>query len=428
MLSTRGRKYADLNLAAGYMKKRGPLYNKLEHPDGLVSLTTAENFLMQERALNFVKTECLPKLELSTLTYHDGPFGSRRLRHAMANFINARFAPFVPVTNDEITFVSGVTALNEILSLCTTEENEGFLLGMPIYGSFAPDLQTKSNCRLVYTSFEDQDQFSVQAVDHYERALQDAEREGIKVRALVLTNPHNPLGQCYPQETLEAILRFCGKYNIHLISDEIYALSVYCTGPSRPGFTSILSIDIRNIVDSHLVHVLYGLSKDFAAAGLRLGCLISKSAQLTQAVRSLARFHCASPLTDAIATTVLEDEDFCTEFLQESQRVLGDHRAIAAEALDDANIPYARNSNAGFFLWIDLSACLQDPSWQAEEDLKMRLYDHGVEMSTGQAYHDRMPGSFRFIFSVDRDTLVEGLARIVSFFKTHSNNVNVLGL
>jgi hypothetical protein len=43
MLSTRGRTYADLDLAAGYLRERGPLYNKTEHPEGLVSLANAEN-------------------------------------------------------------------------------------------------------------------------------------------------------------------------------------------------------------------------------------------------------------------------------------------------------------------------------------------------------------------------------------------------
>jgi hypothetical protein len=62
----------------------------------------------------------------------------------MVDFVNARFSPALSVTTDEISFVSGVTALNDIVSLCTTEKDEGLLLGMPIYGSFAPDLQTMS--------------------------------------------------------------------------------------------------------------------------------------------------------------------------------------------------------------------------------------------------------------------------------------------
>jgi hypothetical protein len=70
--------------------------------------------------------------------------------------------------------------------------------------------------------------------------------------------------------------------------------------------------------------------------------------------------------------------------------------------------------NAGFFLWIDLSACLQELSWEAEDALKQKLYDYGVEMSSGRAYHAETPGRFRFLFSVDRDTVMEGLRRYVT--------------
>jgi aspartate/methionine/tyrosine aminotransferase len=67
-------------------------------------------------------------------------------------------------------------------------------------------------------------------------------------------------GRCYSRDALEAIMRFCNKHDIHLISDEIYSFSVYYTDDSNPGFTSALSIDFKGIKRS-LVHVLYGFSK-----------------------------------------------------------------------------------------------------------------------------------------------------------------------
>lgn len=56
-------------------------------------------------------------------------------------------------------------------------------------------------------------------------------------------------------------MRFCHKHEIHLISDEVYAFSVYHTDASYPGFTSVLSIDNPAMADRGLIHVLYGLSK-----------------------------------------------------------------------------------------------------------------------------------------------------------------------
>lgn len=68
------------------------------------------------------------------------------------------------------------------------------------------------------------------------------------------------IGQCYSKDTLYETVRFCNKYDIHLMSDEIYALSVYNTDNSHPGFTSALSISLTG-ADRSLVHVLYGFSK-----------------------------------------------------------------------------------------------------------------------------------------------------------------------
>lgn len=62
----------------------------------------------------------------------------------MAAFVNANLGPAAQVTMEEVTFVAGVTALNSILARCLTEEGDGLLLGIPIYGSFVPDLQTTS--------------------------------------------------------------------------------------------------------------------------------------------------------------------------------------------------------------------------------------------------------------------------------------------
>jgi DNA-binding transcriptional MocR family regulator len=82
-------------------------------------------------------------------------------------------------------------------------------------------------------------------------------------------------------------------------------------------------------------------------------------------------------------------------------RALGQHQQITTEALDKAGITYNRNANAGFFLWIALSACLTSPTWKAEDELEQQSYDCLVEMTAGRAYHDESPGIFCFIFSVE---------------------------
>ena len=58
-------------------------------------------------------------------------------------------------------------------------------------------------------------------------------------------------------------MRLCQKYQIHLISDEVYAMSVWHNPeyPDAVGFTSVLELDVEGLIDPRLVHVLWGLSK-----------------------------------------------------------------------------------------------------------------------------------------------------------------------
>ncbi|KAL4869202.1 hypothetical protein BDV12DRAFT_168462 [Aspergillus spectabilis] len=429
MLSTRGETYADAGLANGYLGPPKTLFDK-ETKEGVVSFSNAENFLMQDVILGYIRTQVASGLDRTSLTYHEGPFGSRRLREAMAKLITTYFHPASPISPDHILFTSGVTSLNAICALSLTDPDDGILLGQPIYGSFNGDFCVPSSCQLIYTPFQGDDPFGPNAVARYEEAFLKARDEtGISVRALLICNPHNPLGRCYPRETLEALLRFCQKYQIHLISDEVYALSIYEDDISTVGFTSVLSIDQANIgVDPALIHVLYGMSKDFAAAGLRLGCLISQNQRFLQAALSTCRFHWPSNISCSIATAILENREFMETFLQQSRRLLRSHRDLAVQALEEAGIPYAPGGVAGFFLWIDLSKCL-DPKvvasqdgWAAESHLSRQIRQIGVEMSSGYAYHNEVPGWFRILFSVELETLKEGLSRIIKFY--HSSGVS----
>src|SRR5271154_455108 len=58
-------------------------------------------------------------------------------------------------------------------------------------------------------------------------------------------------------------MRFCQKHQIHLVSDEIYALTTFPTEdiPNPTPFTSLLSIPKDNLIDPSLCHVLHGMSK-----------------------------------------------------------------------------------------------------------------------------------------------------------------------
>ena len=88
----------------------------------------------------------------------------------------------------------------------------------------------------------------------------------------MITNPHNPLGRCYPRSVLEALFRLCAKHDMHLVSDEVFALSVWESPDwgDEPGFVSVLGLDAEALGCTGRVHAVWGVSKDFGMSGVRV--------------------------------------------------------------------------------------------------------------------------------------------------------------
>jgi alanine transaminase len=53
-------------------------------------------------------------------------------------------------------------------------------------------------------------------------AIAKAKKDGIQIRAAVVTNPGNPTGHVLTADELADILRICEKESIVVIADEIY--------------------------------------------------------------------------------------------------------------------------------------------------------------------------------------------------------------
>ncbi len=85
-----------------------------------------------------------------------------------------------------------------------------------------------------------------------------------KTKALILNSPSNPTGLTYDKKTLERIAEIVLKYNLYVISDEIYEKLLY-DGVLHFSIASLGS-DIKN-----KTIVVNGLSKAYAMTGWRIG-------------------------------------------------------------------------------------------------------------------------------------------------------------
>ena len=88
-----------------------------------------------------------------------------------------------------------------------------------------------------------------------------------RTRMLWLCNPHNPLGVVYSREWLTRVAEWAISRGLKILSDEVWSDIVY--SPHRNFSVASLSPEIAR----HTA-VVYGFSKNFALAGLRVGCVL----------------------------------------------------------------------------------------------------------------------------------------------------------
>ncbi|KAJ6256713.1 hypothetical protein Dda_8579 [Drechslerella dactyloides] len=427
---------------ADMMKVMGNMYNKVTNPNGVVSLGVAENSLMHRELAQYLqnKVNATP----FALTYGEGPGGSTALRKSLATFYNRHFNPAFEIKPDDIYTACGVSGTLDILVHAIADEGEAVMIGRPIYTGFQHDLFQRSKVRLVPVSLKGVDPMGVEAVEVYERELERQRGLGVKVRAMILCNPHNPLGKCYTPDAIKAYAAFCNRHNIHFISDEIYALSLYSTptNASAAPFTSVFAVpNLASVIAPHLVHVLHGMSKDFCANGLRMGALISPwNSMIRPTVMSVGIFQWPSSLADIAWRTILDDTTFLDGFIASNQKKLATQYGVLTAWLEARGIPYVAGTNAGFFLWVDLRRWfnrvkLPDgddgsvpggrtnlpgaPAGAQKRDRMLwdRMVDGGVYVASSEMFFGEEHGWYRFSFSMEREELELGLQRMEKVLK-----------
>lgn len=406
----------------------GDLWHPENNPHGIVSLGLADNCLMQSQLLHHINVNS--EFSPQSLTLGDTIAGSVRLRTAITQFLNRYMSPAKPLLPSQLITTNGVTSAIEHCSWALCDPGDGIMIGCPYYRAFGKDVSLRPASKLVPVSFEGGDPLSVSAVSRYEDAILQSQQQGCTIRVIMLCNPHNPLGRCYSPPFLVELMKLCQKFGIHLVSDEIYALSVWRHGrdgtATMEGFTSVLSIDTEGIIDPGYVHTLWGASKDFGSNGLRLGVVVSPgSPALLECIRGVGQYSSISGLTDSIMTTVLEDRDFVDRYIGENRDKLHELYGTTVAFLDLNGIPYARGSNAAFFIWCDLltpylKSRAAGPYQRSDAarrvaagELKKNLRLQKLHLGVGDDFGCEELGWYRLTFSQHSEILTKGFERLI---------------
>jgi aspartate/methionine/tyrosine aminotransferase len=140
-----------------------------------------------------------------------------------------------------------------------------------------------------------------------------------RTKLICLCNPLNPSGKVFTAHELSLIGQLAVKYNLHILSDEIWSDIVFAPAV----FTSIASLseEIRNRTIT-----VTGFSKSYGMAGLRIGVVVAHTPALFKRLfdASMHQYtvNGVSVLSQVGATAALKECDYwLDEFVQHTHRM-----------------------------------------------------------------------------------------------------------
>ena len=192
-------------------------------------------------------------------------------------------------TTDDIFVTNGGSEALSFAVMTTCDPGDNILMFEPFYanyksftGAYNVEIQGVPTSPATGYHLPDQDTIESYITD--------------KTRAMLITNPGNPTGVIYTKDEMEMLARIALKYDMTLIADEVYREFVY-----DGAYTSFGRL---RELDDNLV-LIDSVSKRFSACGARIGCMITRNADLyNQAMKYCQGRLCASTI-DQVAAAAL---------------------------------------------------------------------------------------------------------------------------
>ena len=232
-----------------------------------------------------------------------------------------------------------------------------------------------------------------------------------KTKAIVLNTPNNPTGTIYYKEELEVIADFAKKYNIIIISDEMYEKLIY----DNENHISIASLS-KDAYERTIV--INGLSKSYAMTGWRIGyCAASeKIAKLMMSIQSHVTSNVCSITQYAALEALNGPQDEITKMINEFEK-RRNYMINRIESIDNLSIVKPKGA---FYIMINIENCLG-------KEINGKILNDSMEFCASLLENEKLaviPGKafglnnyIRVSYATSMEAIKEGLNRIESFIK-----------
>lgn len=314
--------------------------------------------------------------------------GDPELREEICKFYKEEYDLDV---KDEEVFVSASACLGMYLALeAVIDDGDEVILQAPYFTPYPQQVELARGIPVELPTYEEED-FQI-STERLESLITE------RTKAIVINSPSNPTGSCLTMETMEKIAEIALKYDLLVISDDIYTSFSYQR--EFVPFAAIKGMKERTII-------LNSFSKNFTMTGWRVGNIIAPDYIIStiQQINENVVFTAPSISQRAALHALRHRKEVQPPMIEEYRRRM----FYAAERINNIpNMHVIYPPKGSFYLFINI----KDTGLTSVEAADAILREAHVLMLPGNAFGNCGEGFVRIACTVGVEKLKEAFDRI----------------
>ena len=327
-------------------------------------------------------------------THYTSNSGRLELRQALVSQLKSLYG----VEYDPISEVVITVGVSEALYLAMTailEPGDEVIVPTPCFVAYQAEIVLAGGVAVeVPSRMEDNFQLRPEQI---EAAITS------RTKAILIGYPNNPTGAVASREVLQEVARLAEKYDLVVVSDEIYDRLVY--GIPHVCFASIPGMKHRTLL-------LGGFSKDYAMTGWRIGYAAGPAEMMSGLLRIHQYTIMSAPTMaqDAALEALQTGEEYVADMVAEYDR----RRKLIVGGLNELGLPTFEPRGA-FYAFPKIAVTGMD-----EETFAQRLLEEErVAVIPGTAFGPGGEGFVRCSYATAYEKIEEALRRLDRFMRRY---------
>ena len=198
----------------------------------------------------------------------------------------------IPVNTEDIIITTGGSEALMFAMGSTMDQGDEIIIPEPFYANYN-GFSTASGINVVPVISTIDTGFALPAIADFEKLITP------KTKAILICNPGNPTGYLYSKEEIMQLAELVKKYDLFLISDEVYREFTY---------DGDIHYSVMNVpgLEEHAI-MIDSVSKRYSMCGARIGCIVSKNKELMSTAMKFAQARLSPPTIEQIASEAALD-------------------------------------------------------------------------------------------------------------------------